>query len=58
MNGGCDAARKMTVVAAKKKRNRVQGVGYGVDTSYVEVKASKRDVRAILYWRLVVGSDC
>ena len=46
------------MVAAKKKRNRVQGVGYGVDTSYVEVKASKRDVRAILYWRLVVGSDC
>lgn len=25
---------------------------------YVEVKASKRDVGAILYWRLVVGSDC
>ena len=24
----------------------------------VEVKASKRDVGAILYWRLVVGSDC
>ena len=46
------------MVAAKKKRNRVQGVGYGVDTSYAEVKAPKRDVGAILYWRLVVGSDC
>ena len=37
------------MVAAKKKRNRVQGVGYGVDTSYAKVKASKRDVGAIYY---------